>query len=82
MLLKERVKLKEDNEALRKAMDGLQDHVENMHAKMMNLMDTDKKLEEDYERIMREGPPLIKAFKQQIITEYKESPELTKVIVR
>lgn len=81
-LLKERVELKEDNEALQKAMDDLQAHAKNMHDKMMNLLDADKKLKEDYTRIMREGPPLTEALKQQIITEYKESLELTEVIVR
>lgn len=81
-LLKERVELKEDNEALQKAIDDLQAHAKDMHAKMMNLMDAGKKLEEDYERIMRECPPLTEALKQHIIIEYKESPELIEVIVR
>lgn len=81
-LLKEWVELKEDNEGLRKVVSNLQDHAKDTHNKMMNLINADKKLEEDCARIMSQGPPLTKAVRQQIITEYKESPELTEVVVR
>lgn len=70
-----------DSDALRKVMDDLQGHAKDMHDKMMNLIDVGKKLEEDYDRIMRKGH-LTEALLHQVISNYKKSPKLTEDIVR
>lgn len=48
---------------------------------MVNLVEADNKLEEDYQRIMKEGH-LIKVLQHQVISEYKKSPKLTEDVVR
>lgn len=54
-------------------MNDLQDHAKDTHNKMMNLMNANKKLEEDYERIMSECH-LTEALRHQVISKYKKSP--------
>lgn len=50
-LLEEWVELKEDNEALRKALTTLNDRFEQLHHKLTNMIKVTSELEKDYIRI-------------------------------
>lgn len=63
-------------------MADFQCHIGDMHTKMMNLIKVGDDLEKDYAELKAQGPPLTEAVRQQIITEYKESPELIEAVIR
>lgn len=48
---------------------------------MMELMRVGDVLEREYTELKRQGRPMTEAARQQIIEEYKESPELTEKIM-
>lgn len=53
----ERDELKADNDDLRKVVYDIKDHVKDTELKMLYLIKDDNKLEEDYDRILKEGHP-------------------------
>lgn len=80
-LLADRNELTIDNDDLRKVVNDLEDHAKDTKLKMVHLIESGNKLEEDYEQILLKGHRT-EALQQQIISKYKKSPELTEDIVR
>lgn len=62
--MKEGVELKDDNEELHKVVSDLQERVEDMHVKMMNLIKVGDALEKEYLEFKSQGPPMTEATKK------------------
>lgn len=78
--LEDQVGLKEKNKKLKESVSALENQLQNIHDKMMNLDRSASELEKEFVQL-KEGPPISKANKQKIIDEYKMSPELTKAVL-
>lgn len=67
---------------MKKTLASLQRQVETMHSQMMSLVKANRALEKELAKLKAQGPPMTEAAKQQLIKEYKISPELIEDVMQ